>query len=647
MNESDTLKYKCRLDALRDEMKKEGIEIFIITGLDPGLSSSYDEHWNTLKFISGFTSKGDGSVLVTKDRAFFFSDSRYTDNIFNEISKDLFLLVPLQHTPTPQDEAFCFAANFQDFRKPNGEKIVIGFDASTVPFATIRKYITPERFTIKVLNNTSIKTPDILGRIWTDRPKIARHQFKDVENYVFDDSSKYIFESRRSKLDKITTFMNNNSQSIDAYLTTASNEIAYLLNLRSYEGGYSQTELSTLVIMPHQAYLFTTATVDPKALEDFNNIGSTIPNGVEKIYTFDFFLIDEMLPSLIPKGAKIGVSNGNLPFSLVSIFAKGQHRGFDIETPTPSDFMAIKSEGEVEGMRLSHINDGIAFARFLNKTINLEIKSRLDNDNSSSLTEEYIASSFKDEKRRINGYITESFKPIIAFDSNAKCPHYTIKKGESKSMSKNAPTLMLMDVGSQYEYGTTDFTRTIALNGIKDEWIRDYTLVLKAHLNVIMGRYKINHTTPYMLDTIARCTMWNNSVDFDHGTGHSIDCWGNVHGLYPRLSNRRSKGTDIPLCENMIFSVEPGLYSRSDYGIRIENVVVVKRESSYSAFYTLESLTLCPYDRNLIDKSALTREMITYINNYHQRVYNTLLPYLSSKDDEETLSNLKELTKPL
>lgn len=638
----DKITYKNRIAALRREMLMQGIELYVVTGLDSGLASSTDEYWDTLRYLTGFTSKGDGTLLVTMDKAYFFCDSRYVDNIFNEIDKDTFLLVPLQHCSSPQEEVFCFISHY-GFQRNDGKKVVVGGDPRTIPYPCFRKQLNIEKFVYK--------PQDLINKVWTDRPTITKRHLTDVENYIFDDTRKYIFEQRCTKLNRITKYLEFKGEAIDAFLTTMEDEIAYLLNLRAFDGGYTQSAMGVLIVMPEQCYLFTDAVIDNKALDDFKNIGSDEESGVKKVFVFSYSSILEVLPSLLPQGSKIGVSHGNISLELVNMLSRGKYLGFDIIENTPSVQMSVKSEGEVEGMRLSHINDGVAFARFIYKKLYKDLNEKFNSVDQDLPTEEDLATSYVSEKKNgIRGYITESFSPIIAFNSNAKCPHYTYKANASTMLKKEESTLMLMDVGSQYEYGTTDFTRTIALgNNIKNEWKRDYTLVLKAHLDVIMGKYKLGAVSGYTLDTVARRVLWNNGLDYEHGTGHGIDCWGNVHGIYPRLSQKRSSSTEMLLRENMMFSVEPGLYSREGYGIRIENIVMVKREDKNSPFVTLESLTLCPYDRNLIDKSMLSNEMIDYINDYHERVYNTLVPYLNNQDlhDDETVRYLYKITRPL
>ena len=206
-----------------------------------------------------------------------------------------------------------------------------------------------------------------------------------------------------------------------------------------------------------------------------------------------------------------------------------------------------------------------------------------------------------------------------------------------------------MDTGSQYEFGTTDCTRTlIAGDRVDERWIHDYTTVLKAQLSVLMGHYKEVRATGFTLDTIARSVMWKENLDYEHGTGHSIDCWGNVHADAPRLSARHSLQTEMYLKEGMIFSVEPGLYSRQDYGIRIENVVVVEKENEKSEYLSLKSLTMCPYERRLIDKDSLTKDEIKFINDYHKRIYDTVSEeLLLHSTDKKALEYLKDSTKPL
>lgn len=627
--------YKRRIKALREEMKKEEIDVYFLSGLDCNLSSSSDEYYDTVSYLTGLTLKGDASILVLEDRVYLFADERYKDDVLNNTDGSVIIpVVYSSHTGgSSQDEAIAFYTQ-RIIPFLNQKKVVFGADASTVPYSSFRVNYKSEI--------SEFKDIDLMDRIWENRPKKQKQKLSDVENLVFNTYGENVFTSRCEKLNNLISFLNAHSEVIDALFTIRENEINYILNLRNYNGGYTQTAHAMLVLLPKQGYLFTDADIEQSALNSMRNM--LLNNETEyRIIHLAYDSINEVLPSLLPQKARVAVSLGCISLKTVILLTKSKFLGFDWIENSPSEMMSIKSGGEKFGMQKAHKEDALAFARFMSDFDDRTTPSSIV---LSPQTEKDFVDDFIKYKKRNIGYITESFKPIFAFEKGGKCPHYDYELG-NKTIDHSS--LVIMDTGSQYEFGTTDCTRTLIVGDKVDKhWIHDYTLVLKAQLSVLMGHYKEGRATGFTLDTIARGVMWRDNLDYEHGTGHSIDCWGNVHGDAPRLSSRHSLQTEMYLKEGMIFSVEPGLYSREDYAIRIENVVVVEKEDKKSEYLSLKSLTLCPYERRLIDKEALSKEEIEYINNYHKMIYDTLSEeLLLHPDDEKALKYLKDSTKPL
>lgn len=618
-----------RLSVLRHEMDRENVDCVFVTSFTPSLSSSEDEYWDAVKYISAIEAGGDATALVYKDKAFVFSDSRYKNEIEKKLDKKYFSFVLSDSFECASDAAFSFMVS-----NVNEETFTFSSDNRTLPYSSFRKFFKP---------GIEIKDADLIDRIWMNRPSLKKIEYTDVENLVFEDDKKLVFTPREEKLKKITSYIEKSNGKIDAFLTTKEDEINYLLNLSADNAGSTLSTYGTLVIVLEQAYLFTDAVLSEKTLKDFERVSADSSSNVKKIHVFEYKRIDKMLSSLLPNGSKIGVSGGNLPISIVTTFGRNKFVGFDLFDNTPSVFMSIKTPSEVRGMRFSHLYDGIAFAKFLYKLHKIEEDAK-NSFTFNTLYEEDYVNMFIEEKKKNPSYIRESFTPISAFGINGQCPHYSFKKGESAKLSSG---LLVFDTGSQYKFGTTDFTRTLIVGDtVKEEWKIDYTLVLESQLAVLTGLYKIGATTGEMLDTLARTHMWNNEEDYAHGTGHGIDCRGNVHGAYPRLSPRHSHMSSLYLRHGMMFSVEPGLYTHNDYGIRIENIVTVVEtipELQKKGFFTLQNLTLAPYERRLIKKEYLSFKNIQFINAYHEMVYQVLNEYLS---DEEK-KYLREITMPL
>ena len=627
--------YKNRINALREEMKKERVDVYFVSGLDCNLSSSSDEYYDTIKYLTGLELKGDASLLVLDDRVYLFTDSRYKDDVLKSIDPRVFIPV-LSSTisaSSAQDEAIIFYIN-RIIPFLNQKKVVFAADASTVPYSSFRGNYRSE--------DSDFKDLDLVNRIWTDRPKKIRQTLSDVENLVFNTYGENVFTSRNEKLYNLISFLNARSDSIDALFTIRENEINYILNLRNYNGGYTQSAHAMLLLLPNQGYLFTDARIEQSALNSMRSL--ILNNEMEyRIIHLSYDSINEIFPSVIPQKSRVAVSLGCISLKTVILLTNSKFLGFDWIDNSPSEMMSIKSAGERMGMQKAHTADAVAFARFM---ADFDEKTTPSNMILSPLTEREFIDDYIKYKKQNTGYITESFKPIFAFEKGGKCPHYDYER-EEKTVDHSS--LVVMDTGSQYEFGTTDCTRTlIAGDRVDERWIHDYTTVLKAQLSVLMGHYKEGRATGFTLDTIARSVLWKENLDYEHGTGHSIDCWGNVHADAPRLSARHSLQTEMYLKEGMIFSVEPGLYSRQDYGIRIENVVVVEKENEKSEYLSLKSLTMCPYERRLIDKDSLTKDEIQFINDYHKRIYDTVSEeLLLHSTDKKALEYLKDSTKPL
>lgn len=627
--------YKERIKALRNEMRKEDVDVYFVSGLDHNLSSSSEEYYDTISYLTGLELKGDASILVLEDRVYLFSDERYKEDILSSIDGSFIIPVIFntQTSGSPQDEAIAFYSN-RIVRLLEQDKVTIAAAAETIPYSSFRIFYKSER--------SNFKDVDLIGRIWIDRPKRKQQKLSDVENLVFDREGGSIFEPRANKLYKLVSFLNAHSDAVDALFTMRENEINYILNLRNYEGGYTQSAHAVLILLSTGGYLFTDANVEPSAQNALHNLvlNNEIPYRITHLPSN---AINDVFPSLLPPKSRIAVSLGCISLKTVILLTKSKFLGFDWIERSPSEMMSIKSNGELMGEEKAHKEDGVAFARFM---ADFDDKTTPTNMIVSPLQEKDFVDNYVEYKRHNSGYITESFKPIFAFEKGGKCPHYDYERG-NKTIDHSS--LIVMDTGSQYEFGTTDCTRTLITGDkVEQKWIDDYTLVLKAQLSVLMGHYKEGKATGFTLDTIARSVMWRENLDYEHGTGHSVECWGNVHGDAPRLSSRHSMQTELYLREGMIFSVEPGLYSRGDYGIRIENMVVVEKEDKKSGYLSLKSLTMCPYERRLINKDALTKEEVEFINNYHQRIYSVLsVPLSESPSDKKALEYLANSTRPL
>ena len=298
------------------------------------------------------------------------------------------------------------------------------------------------------------------------------------------------------------------------------------------------------------------------------------------------------------------------------------------------DMKAIKNPIEQENMRQAHIYDAVSLIRFM---------MWLENEDKSKYSEYDIQNKIDNFRKEYKAKDL-SFSSIVAYNENAAIVHYFPEKDKCKQLDNQG--ILLFDTGGQYDLGTTDITRTIALGPVDEEIKKYFTLVLKSMFNLSELKF-LKGLSGKQIDIIARKDLWDLGVDYRHGTGHGVGFNLAVHEAPPniRYMESESKAEETMLKSGMIFSIEPGVYFENRFGIRCENLVlcVKDEENEYGQFLKFETLTLVPFDLNLIDKNYLDEKTIRIINDYHQRVYDTLSPYLSEEEKEY----LKGLTRKL
>ncbi len=296
-----------------------------------------------------------------------------------------------------------------------------------------------------------------------------------------------------------------------------------------------------------------------------------------------------------------------------------------------TDLKARKNESELKGERRAHLLDGVAF---------INAFSQVDfSKTDGTYSEIAISTIFEEERKKAEEYIEASFTPISGFGEHGAMCHYSASEESNASIDKDG--LLVLDTGGQYRCGTTDLTRTLLFGEASEEEKKDYTLVLKGHLALSRAKF-IQGTRGYQLDVLAKMFMWQEGVSFYHGTGHGVGCLLNVHEGPMRIS---AAPIDVALEEGMVVSNEPGIYKEGRHGIRIENLVAVRKaeKTEFGQFMDFEVLSLVPYERRLIDLSLLTAEEIAQIDSYHKRVHDELEKHVR----KEALSYLEMMTAPL
>lgn len=577
-----------KLKSIREVMLKEGVDCLIIPSTDPHSSEYVHPHWKTRAWVSGFNGSA-GTLLITQDKAGLWTDFRYYIEAAECIKNNDFVLFKQGMPDTPS------FSNFINYTVKKGG--VVGIDGSvftTSLYESLKDEISSNGISIK-------RDFDPITDLWTDRP--SRPDTKAFELDV-----KFCGEDRKSKIDRVREVMAK--RGVDNYIISSLADIAWLFNLRAGDVDYTPLVLSYAVVSKESVNLYisdfklddtiTDNLVDAGVtIKDYSGIADDIARfeaGSTVYYNAD--VLNAYLSGLIPETCHI-------------------KRGSDFT----ADFKCIKSETEIKNTRIAMEKDGAALVKFFKL-----LEERLEKG--EEITEYSIAPSLREARLSMENCVDESFAPIVGYTSNGALCHYSAQESTAKKI--NPTGMLLIDSGGQYFEGTTDITRTISLGDATDEEILHYTLVLKGHIQLSLAKFP-EGTTGAQLDILARQPLWDRKLNYGHGTGHGVGYFLGVHEGPQNISPRSFKADLKP---GQITSNEPGIYIEGKHGIRIENLVLTKEagDGLYQKFYEFETLTLFPYDINLIDKRLLTDVEIAFINNYHHEVVKRVTPYLNEEE---------------
>lgn len=586
-----------KLRKLRDNMIKAGVSAVIIPSTDPHSSEYVHDHWKSRAWLSGFNGSA-GTLVVTKDQSGLWTDFRYYIAAA-ECIKDSEIKLFKDGSPGVE--------SISDYLKNNLQKgDVVGIDGSLFPtsrYESLKNDLTKVGLGIN-------RTFDPVSH-WENRP--GKPMSKAYELDV-----KYCGESRESKISRVRGIMEE--KGIDSYIISSLADIAWLLNIRANDVEYTPLIVSYFLLTKESATLFIEKEKLPTSVkESLEKSGvksspySDVADSICKLKpkTTIYYMPESLncyLSGLIPENIKV-------------------EKGLDIT----SELKAIKNETEIKNLRKAMEKDGAALVKFY--------KDFEERDSEVKFTEYTLAKPLRESRLSMDGCVDESFGPIVGYHENGALCHYSAEENSAKTIGNSG--LLLIDSGGQYYEGTTDITRTISLGFPTDEERLHYTLVLKGHIKLSMAVYP-EGTTGGQLDILAREPLWKNGLNFGHGTGHGV---GFFLGVHEGPQNISSKSFKTSLKEGMVTSNEPGIYIEGKHGIRIENLVLTKfiKDGLYGKYLGFETLTLYPYDINLIDIEILSKDEIEWVNNYHKTVFSRLKPYL--KPDE--INWLKEKTREI
>lgn len=591
---------KERLHTLRELMCKKNIQAYIVVTDDFHSSEYVGGYFKVREYLSGFTGSA-GTLVVLKDKAALWTDGRYFIQAEEQLKGSSIELMKSGQPNVPEITEYLYNSL--------NEGDTIGFDGRTVSNAFACKLI-------EALRDKSITLSyqvDLADTIWTDRPSLSREP-------VWELDVKYTGLSRKEKLDSIREKMAETRA--DILLLTALDEIAWLLNLRGNDVACAPVFLAYMIIEKSSATLCVNKEIlndeiihqlenDGISLADYNDFYSLISEtDNDKIVQLDGSTANYCVIKSIPESTKI------------------------IDSQSPVVMMkAIKTPAEMNNIRAAHIKDGVAVTRFI-----YWLKHNAGRENITELSATEKLEEFRAES---NTYLGPSFEPIIAYGAHGAIVHY--EATEETNVKIEPKGLCLTDTGGHYLEGTTDITRTIALGKLTQEEKTAFTLVLKGHLNLAAAKFKYG-ICGENLDYLARYPLWEHGLDFNHSTGHGVGYLLSVHEGPQRIYwNVYTNPKHYILEEGMIISNEPGYYLEDHFGIRHENLVLVRKgkKNSYGQFMYLESLTMVPFDRDAIDTALLNSAELEWLNAYHKKVFDTISPYLNG-DELEWLKKTTE-----
>ena len=576
-----------RLARLRREMAQRGMDGYVVVTDDFHGSEYVGDYFKARAYLSGFTGSA-GTLVVLPDRAALWTDGRYFLQAAEQLTGSTIELMRMGQPGVPAIGAFLAQ------HLPEGG--VLGFDGRTVSssFAgTLEKALEAKH--IRFAGGE-----DLVDAVWPDRPALSDRPVWELTGCGL---------SREEKLAKLREKMA--AEDAAYLLLTSLTEIAWALNLRGGDVACTPVFLSFLLIGREDAQLCIQPQAVPAGIvEKLTACGVTLrPYGA----------IYDLLRAL-PAGTRVMADSATANYRIMESLSHAEV----LDQPSPAVLMkACKTQEETDGFRAAHIKDGAALCRFL-----YWLKTRIGEEPMTELSAAARLAAFRAEQP---DFLDLSFDTIAGYGPHGAIVHYD--PTPETDVPLHPEGLLLVDSGAHYRQGTTDVTRTIALGPVTQEEKRMFTLVLKGHLALAAARFP-HGATGENLDVLARLPLWEQGLDYNHGTGHGVGFILSVHEGPQSFRWRSTDGRRIPLEEGMVISNEPGYYEAGKFGIRHENLVLVRagETTDYGQFMYLEPLTMAPFDRDAIDVSLLTEAELAQLNGYHRQVYDTVAPLLPAEE---------------
>lgn len=588
-----------RLARLRELMKREHLSAFIFPSTDAHQSEYVADHWRGREWISGFNGSA-GTAVVTMKSAALWTDSRYFLAAEEQLEGTEYQLMRLKIEGTPTIAEW-LGKELQDVQSPE-----VGLDGMVNSY----NYVKDLSYSLRKLGGITLRTNlDPLEQIWGNRPSLPA-------NPVEIQSLEYAGETLVSKVARIRKSLGE--LHADGMLVSALDDIAWTLNLRGTDVHCNPVFVSYLLIESDKVSLFV----------DDNKLSPEVKQYLQdnQVSLYNYNKVEKCLES----------------YSEYNILLDGDETSYYLwktvkcqeivaaASPIPA-MKAVKNKAEIEGYRSAMLKDGVAMVKFLKW-----LKPAVEAGGQTEISIDEKLTSLRAEQKLFRDI---SFDTIAGYAQHGAIVHYEATPETDVVLKPEG--LILIDSGAQYQDGTTDITRTIALGAVSEEMKHIYTLVLKAHILLELVKFP-DGASGTQLDAVGRECMWREGYNFLHGTGHGVGSYLCVHEGPHQI---RMEWMPTPLRAGMTLTDEPGLYLAGKFGVRIENTVLISdyMSTEFGKFLQIEPLTLCPIDTTPIDVDMLLPEEIDWLNAYHHSVYEKLSPFL----DEEEKIWLENATKPI
>ena len=581
-----------RLEALREELRREHLSAFVFPTTDPHNSEYTADYWKGREWISGFTGSA-GTAVVTLKSAALWTDSRYFIQAAEQLKGTEFQLMKLKIEGTPTISEWIASELSTSDSQSSTE---IGMDGMVNTVAVVEKM----KEELKQRGGITVRTNfDPLARIWKDRPQIPQ---SPVEIQPMELAG----EETTSKLIRIRQALR--ARHADGMLVTALDDIAWTLNLRGSDVHCNPVFVSYLLIASDKATLYINKVKLTAEVRDYLKIQgvetanySEVSKGLKDYFEYNILLDPDEVCYTLYQQVTRNIVRGASPIATMK---------------------TVKNEREQQSFRSAMLKDGIAMVKFL--------KWLDENIGKQTLTEISVSDKLESLRAEQPLYRGLSFDTIAGYEAHGAIVHY--EATPETDIPLHAAGFLLLDSGAQYQDGTTDITRTIALGPLTEEQRRVYTLVLKGHIQIERCKFPAG-ASGTQIDILARESLWREGLNYLHGTGHGVGSYLSVHEGPHQF---RMEWKPAPLVAGMTITDEPGIYLEGKFGVRIENTLLIipYKQTEFGQFLQFESLTLCPIDTRPIVKELLLPEEIAWLNDYHQQVLTTLSPHLDGEEKE-------------